>query len=397
MSRTVVANGNEMVVDGAIDAGCRFFAGYPITPSSEIAEGMAKKLPKLGGVFLQMEDEIASIECAIGGSLGGQKAITASSGPGISLKQEGLGFACMAEVPLVVVNVMRGGPSTGLPTRISQADIMQARWGTHGDHPVVALCPGSIDECYTETVRAFNIAEELRTPVYVLTDAILAHLAQKVELPDKKNITIVNRRRPTVKPEDYFPYDTRFGDIPPMADYFSGYRFHMTGLNHDKTGFPSIDPVLQESEEERLINKVLKRQERISTYENYKLDDAEIVVVAYGSNAFNARAAIDEARAAGIKVGLFRPITIWPFPSIPFQKVASTAKKIIVTEVNLGQIVYEIERIMLGGRAVTEIRNGKMIFDTRHPKSSADLSTVLQANGIPIHPSQILSKIKEVA
>ncbi|NOZ83571.1 MAG: 2-oxoacid:acceptor oxidoreductase subunit alpha [Epsilonproteobacteria bacterium] len=397
MKRAVVANGNEMVVEGAIDAGCRFFAGYPITPSSEVAEGMARKLPKLGGVFLQMEDEIASIACAIGGSLGGEKTMTASSGPGISLKQEGVGLACIAEIPLVIINAMRGGPSTGLPTRIAQSDIMQARWGTHGDHPAVAVCPGSVAECYTETVRAFNIAEELRTPVYVLSDAFLAHLSTKVELPGKEELKIANRLRPTVKSEEYYPYDTRFGDVPPLADYFSGYRFHVTGLNHDKTGFPNIDPVLQESEEERLINKVLKRQETIGTYENYKLEDAQIVVVAYGSNASGAKEAVDAARESGIKVGLFRPITIWPFPSIPFQKVAASAKQIIVTEVNLGQIVYEIERIMLGGRAVTEIKNGNLIFDTRHPRSSAELSTVLQANGTPIRPNQILSQIKEVA
>jgi len=397
MKRTVVANGNEMVVEGAIDAGCRFFAGYPITPSSEIAEGMAKRLPKIGGVFLQMEDEIASVACAIGGSLGGKKSMTASSGPGISLKQEGIGLACMAEVPLVIINAMRGGPSTGLPTRIAQADVMQARWGTHGDHPVVAICPATVKECYTETVRAFNIAEELRTPVYVLTDAFLAHLSEKVELPDGKELKIVNRKRPSVKPEDYYPYDTGFGDVPPIADYFSGYRFHVTGLNHDKTGFPDINPVLQESEEERLINKVLRRQEKIATYENYKIEDADIVIVAYGSNALGAKEAVDSARKAGIKAGLFRPITIWPFPSIALQQVAASAKHIIVTEVNLGQMVYEIERIILGGRAVTEIKNGNLIFDTRHPRSSADLTTVLQANGTPIRPNQILSRIKEVA
>ncbi len=397
MKRTVVANGNEMVVEGAIDAGCRFFAGYPITPSSEIAEGMAKRLPKIGGVFLQMEDEIASVACAIGGSLGGKKSMTASSGPGISLKQEGIGLACMAEIPLVIINVMRGGPSTGLPTRIAQADVMQARWGTHGDHPVVAICPATVKECYTETIRAFNIAEELRTPVYVLTDAFLAHLSEKVELPDGKELKIVNRKRPSVKPEDYYPYDTGFGDVPPIADYFSGYRFHVTGLNHDKTGFPDINPVLQESEEERLINKVLRRQEKIATYENYKIEDADIVIVAYGSNALGAKEAVDSARKAGIKAGLFRPITIWPFPSIALQQVAASAKHIIVTEVNLGQMVYEIERIILGGRAVTEIKNGNLIFDTRHPRSSADLTTVLQANGTPIRPNQILSRIKEVA
>jgi len=397
MKRTVVANGNEMVVEGAIDAGCRFFAGYPITPSSEIAEGMAKRLPKIGGVFLQMEDEIASVACAIGGSLGGKKSMTASSGPGISLKQEGIGLACMAEVPLVIINAMRGGPSTGLPTRIAQADVMQARWGTHGDHPVVAICPATVKECYTETVRAFNIAEELRTPVYVLTDAFLSHLSEKVELPDGKELKIVNRRRPSVKPENYYPYDTGFGDVPPIADYFSGYRFHVTGLNHDKTGFPDINPVLQESEEERLINKVLRRQEKIATYENYKIEDADIVIVAYGSNALGAKEAVDSARKAGIKAGLFRPITIWPFPSIALQQVAASAKHIIVTEVNLGQMVYEIERIILGGRAVTKIKNGNLIFDTRHPRSSADLTTVLQANGTPIRPNQILSRIKEVA
>jgi 2-oxoglutarate ferredoxin oxidoreductase subunit alpha len=379
MSKAQIMNGNELVSEAAIAAGCRFYAGYPITPSSEIPEHLSKRMPEVGGVFMQFEDEIASCMAAVGGSYAGYKAMTASSGPGISLKQEAIGLACMMELPLVVVNVMRGGPSTGLPTRVSQADVMQARWGTHGDHMVIAVAPETLLETYTETIRAFNMAEKYRTPVYVLTDAVLAHLNGRVELPDISELEIIDRAQPTVPPEEYNPYDVeRFGDIPPLpnAENFPKYRFHMTGLNKDKTGFPTVDRAAVEADEERMITKITDNIKDIESFEYYKMDDADLVVFAYGTNAAAARVAIDEARDAGIKVGMFRPITLWPFPEKQVAEIGKTFNKTIVTEINLGQMLYEVERVTEG---------------------NTDISTVLEASGVPIRPQQILDKIKEVS
>ncbi len=378
MSKAQIMNGNELVSEAAIAAGCRFYAGYPITPSSEIPEHLSKRMPEVGGVFVQFEDEIASCMAAVGASYAGYKSMTASSGPGISLKQEAIGLACMMELPLVVVNVMRGGPSTGLPTRVSQADLMQARWGTHGDHMVIAVAPETLIETYTETIRAFNMAEKYRTPVYVLTDAVLAHLNGRVELPDISELEIIERTQPTVPPEEYNPYDVeKFGIIPPLpnAKNFPKYKFHMTGLNKDKTGFPTVDKEAVEADEERMIKKIMDNVKDIESFEYYKMDDAKLVVFAYGTNAAAARVAVDEAREAGLKVGMFRPLTVWPFPEKQVAELGKTFDNMIVTEINLGQMLYEVDRVT---------------------KGNVEISTVLQAAGVPIRPKQILDKIKEV-
>ncbi len=378
MSKAQIMNGNELVSEAAIAAGCRFYAGYPITPSSEIPEHLSKRMPEVGGVFVQFEDEIASCMAAVGASYAGYKSMTASSGPGISLKQEAIGLACMMELPLVVVNVMRGGPSTGLPTRVSQADVMQARWGTHGDHMIIAVAPETLLETYTETIRAFNMAEKYRTPVYILTDAVLAHLNGRVELPDPSTLEIIDRTQPSVPPEEYNPYDVeRFGEVPPLPnkEKFHDYRFHMTGLNKDKTGFPTVNKEAVEADEERMIRKITGNIKDIESFEYYKMDDAQLAIFAYGTNAAAARVAVDEAREAGIKAGMFRPITVWPFPEKQVAEIGKNFDKMIVTEINLGQMLYEVERAT---------------------KGSIEISTVLQAAGVPIRPQQILDKMKEV-
>ena len=378
MSKAQIMNGNELVSEAAIAAGCRFYAGYPITPSSEIPEHLSKRMPEVGGVFVQFEDEIASCMAAVGASYAGYKSMTASSGPGISLKQEAIGLACMMELPLVVVNVMRGGPSTGLPTRVSQADVMQARWGTHGDHMIIAVATETLLETYTETIRAFNMAEKYRTPVYILTDAVLAHLNGRVELPDPSTLEIIDRTQPSVPPEEYNPYDVeRFGEVPPLPnkEKFHDYRFHMTGLNKDKTGFPTVNKEAVEADEERMIRKITGNIKDIESFEYYKMDDAQLAIFAYGTNAAAARVAVDEAREAGIKAGMFRPITVWPFPEKQVAEIGKNFDKMIVTEINLGQMLYEVERAT---------------------KGSIEISTVLQAAGVPIRPQQILDKMKEV-
>lgn len=338
--------GNEVIAEAAIAAGCRFFAGYPITPSSEVAAVMSKELPKVGGVFLQMEDEIASMGAVIGGSLGGMKAMTATSGPGFSLKQENLGFACMAEVPCVVVNVMRGGPSTGLPTLPAQGDVMQARWGTHGDHPIIVIYPADLTEMYWQTVRAFNLAEKFRTPVVLLSDELLGHMSERVEIPDPAELTIVDRRKPEVPPDAYLPFEIQDELVPPMANFFEGYRYHVTGLTHDQTGFPTENPDMAEAQLRRLMLKLTENMDDILEWEGEGLSDAEVVFFAYGVAARSVRAAMADLRADGVKVGLFRPITLWPFPSEALQKAVSGVKSLVVVEMNMGQMIREVERVV---------------------------------------------------
>jgi 2-oxoglutarate ferredoxin oxidoreductase subunit alpha len=344
--RILSSSGNAVVAAAAVDAGCRFYAGYPITPSSEIAAEMSHMMPRLGGVFIQMEDEIASMGAIIGASLAGLKAMTATSGPGFSLKQENIGFACMAEVPCVIVNVMRGGPSTGLPTLPAQGDVMQTRWGTHGDHSIIALAPSTLTETYHETVRAFNLAEQYRTPVVLLLDELLGHMSERVELPDPAELEIINRTRPEATPADYLPYTPPNGShVPPMADFFGGYRYHVTGLTHDASGFPTEDPRLAQKLIERLSAKITDNLDTILKNEESDLEEAEIMVLAYGSVARSARVAIAQARAAGIKVGLFRPVTLWPFPAARVAALAGQVKVILVPELNMGQLVGEVERV----------------------------------------------------
>jgi 2-oxoglutarate ferredoxin oxidoreductase subunit alpha len=374
--KDVFYQGNEACAEGALYAGCKFFGGYPITPSTEVAEFLSRRLPAVGGAFIQMEDEIAAMAAVIGASLTGLKSLTATSGPGFSLKQENLGFAMITEVPCVIVNVMRGGPSTGLPTGPSQSDVMQARWGTHGDHPVVALAPASVQEIFTETVRAFNLSEVLRTPVQVHFDEIIGHMREKITIPPAGALEVWDRPKPTCAPEDYKPYDTSEGIVPPMADFGSGYRYHVTGLNHDETGFPTNKPALVQPEEERLMNKITEHIDIIESYEYNQAEGAKVGILAYGSTARSTTAAINLAKEKGIAIDFFRPITLWPFPSDAVRDMAARVDTIIVPEMNLGQMIEEVERSIRG---------------------TAEVAGVNRVDGEPITPSEILEKIMEVS
>jgi len=366
--------GNEACAEGALRAGCRFFAGYPITPASEIAEHLSYQLPQVDGTFIQMEDEIASMGAVIGASLAGVKSMTATSGPGFSLMQENLGFACMAEVPCVVVNVMRGGPSTGLPTNPSQGDVMQARWGTHGDHPIIVLSPTSVMECFSLTVKAFNYSEKYRTPVILLMDEVVAHMREKVVLPDASEVEVIDRVKPSVPPEWYLPYeDTSFG-VPPMGIFGEGYRYHVTGLVHDIRGFPTlrqdeIEPFLL-----RLFRKISTHFNDIQLFENFFIEDADLVIVAFGCTARSAHRAMVEARARGMKVGLLKLITLWPFPRRFVEPLTQAGKTLLVPEMNMGQISREVKRVNQG---MTEV------------------ITVNKIDGTMITPQEILEKIEE--
>ena len=337
--------GNEACGWGALAAGCRFFGGYPITPSTEIAELLARNLPKVGGRFIQMEDEIASIAAIIGASVAGAKSMTATSGPGFSLMQENLGYAYMAEVPCVVVNVQRGGPSTGLPTKVAQADMMQAKWGTHGDYYPIALAPSSVRECFDLTIKAFNLAETYRSPVMLLSDEVLGHMREVVTLPDPEEIQIVTRTKPIDPPEWYKPFEITPDFRSPMASFGDGYRFHMTGLTHDESGFPTSKQNEIRDKLSKLKMKIMRHQEQICEIRTDLMDDAHIMVFAYGSTARAARQAIRIARKKRFKVGMVQPLTIWPFPD---QKIAEQLEKVdmvVVPELNQGQLIGEIERL----------------------------------------------------
>ena len=354
--------GNEAVAWGALAAGCRFFAGYPITPSTEIAEVLSRELPKVGGKFIQMEDEIASLAACIGASVGGLKSMTATSGPGFSLMQEHVGYAVMTEIPCVVVNVQRLGPSTGQPTSASQGDVMQARWGTHGDHPIIALCPTSVSQSFDLTVIAFNYSELYRTPVILLMDEVIGHMREKVDLPSSEKVHGVEREATSVPPEWYKPYGDTASDVPSMANFGSGFRYHVTGLFHDQMGYPTqrldeIDPWI-----ERVHRKIDRNIHEISMYEEDGLEAAKTVVVSYGATARSARHAVKLARQRRSKVGLATLLTIWPFQEELISRIAETAAHIIVPEMNRGQLVMEVERIA-GRRKVTRVNlaNGEMI------------------------------------
>jgi 2-oxoglutarate ferredoxin oxidoreductase subunit alpha len=372
--RAKLLQGNEACAAGAIAAGCRFFAGYPITPASEIAERLSVRLPQVDGTFIQMEDEIASMGAIIGASLAGAKSMTATSGPGFSLMQENLGYACIAEVPCVVVNVMRGGPSTGLPTNPAQGDVMQARWGTHGDHPIIVLSASSVLECFTLTVKAFNFSERYRTPVILLLDEVVAHMREKVVLPEPSEVEVIDRVKPSVPPEWYLPYeDTSFG-VPPMGIFGEGYRYHVTGLTHDIRGFPTlrqdeIEPFLA-----RLFRKIATHSDDIRLVEHFMTVDAEIVIIAYGCVARSARRAVLEARTQGMKVGMLKLITLWPFPRSFVQLLVKAGKTLFVPEMNMGQISREVKRVNEG---------------------MAQVLTLNKIDGTIISPKEILAKIKE--
>ncbi len=354
--------GNEAVSMGAIAAGCLFYAGYPITPSTEIAEVLSRELPKIGGKFIQMEDEIASMAAIIGASIGGLKSMTATSGPGFSLMQENLGYAAMTEVPCVVVNVQRLGPSTGQPTAASQGDVMQARWGTHGDHPIIALSPTSVSQAFDLTVTAFNFSEKYRTPVILLLDEIIGHMREPVELPDFETVTRFERTITNLTPEQYRPYGDTINDVPPMANFGEGYRYHITGLFHDPMGFPTqrLDEI--DHWIERVHRKIERASHDIILTESDGVERAGTVVVSYGASARSARHAVRMARQHRHKVGMVTLHTIWPFAEEVIERVARTARRIIVPEMNLGQLALEVERIAGRGKVKRVNRaNGEMV------------------------------------
>lgn len=381
--RTVLMQGNEAIARGALAAGLDFFAGYPITPSTEIAEICATELPLIGGKFIQMEDEIASISAIIGASLAGARSMTATSGPGYSLMTEGIGFSKMTETPCVVVNVMRGGPSTGLPTKPSQSDIMQARWGNHGDAPAIALYPNSVSESYELSIRALNLAEKYRTCVVLLSDEVLGHMRETIELPDISKIKIVKRITPTKPPEWYQHYPDNPKYPMPRASFGEGYRFHVTGLSHDAKGFPTNRADENKILMDRLRNKIAYNIDDIVQIENYQMQDAKIAIFAAGITSRAAKEAVVMARKKGIKVGLMRPLTIWPFPDAVVKKFLGDKKAIIVPELNEGQLSLELKRVM----------GGIWNYETRKTKNIVEIH---KTDGQLIKPDKILQTIMEV-
>ncbi len=343
--KRVLLQGNEAIAEGALAAGCRFFAGYPITPASEIGEILSVRLPQVGGTFIQMEDEISSMGAVIGASLAGVKSMTATSGPGFSLMQENLGFACIAEVPCVVVDVMRGGPSTGLPTNPSQGDVMQARWGTHGDHPIIVLAVSTVRDCFDITVQAFNLSEAYCVPVIVLSDEMVAHTRETITLPSLDEIRVVSRTSPSMPSEWYIPYEGDSRGVPTMAAFGEGYRHHVTGLVHDVRGFPTQRSDEIEAFVSRLFRKITQGFHEIQMTKSFMADDAEVAVIAYGSVARSARQAVSDARKQGIKAGLLQLITLFPFPRRSVEGVLRQCRAVLVPEMNMGQISREVKRV----------------------------------------------------
>ena len=350
--KKVLLQGNEAIVQGALAAGCRFFAGYPITPASEISEILSVQLPLVGGTFIQMEDEIASMGAIIGASLAGVKSMTATSGPGFSLIQENLGYACITEVPCVIVNVMRGGPSTGLPTNVAQGDVLMARWGTHGDHPIIVLSVSSVSECFSVTIKAFNLSEKFRVPVIILSDEVVAHTRESVILPNQNEVQVFDRITPSVPPEWYKPYADNNRGVPDMAAMGEGYRHHVTGLVHDERGFPTQQPKEVEQFLNRLHNKITKGFSEIVMTKSFEMEDAEVCVIAYGSVARSAMRAIRDARAQGIKAGMVQLVTLFPFPRKVVDSALRQCKAVIIPEMNMGQISREIHRVNQAGTRI---------------------------------------------
>lgn len=372
MSKKVLMQGNAACVEGAIKAGMRFFAGYPITPSTEIAEMSSLLLPKVGGHFIQMEDELASMAAIIGASSVGVKSMTATSGPGFSLKQENIGYACMTEIPCVIVDVQRGGPSTGLPTSPSQGDVMQARWGTHGDHPMIAISPSSVSETYFLTIKAFNYAEKYKTPVILLMDEIVGHLREGIEINDD-NIEVIERKKNDEI--NKLGYDTKDGLIP-NNHLVGNLKYNITGLSHGVDGFPTNNHEVAGALHERLMKKIDENEKDIIEYEEYKLDDADTAIICFGGTARSVKSAIEMARNEGLKVGMFRAITVWPSPKDAIKKLGDKVKRVIVVEHNYGQYLLEVERI---------IKNNNCKIDF-----------LGKIDGTVITPDEILNKIKEV-
>lgn len=378
-TRDIISTGNDLAAIAAVDAGCMFFGGYPITPSSEVMETISDLLPAVGGVCIQMEDEIGGICAAIGAGMGGVRAMTATSGPGVSLKAENLGLSQMAEVPVVLVNVMRGGPSTGLPTRVSQGDVKQASNPSHGDYRSITLCAGNLAECYTEVVRAFNLADRFMQPVIVLLDETIGHMHGKAIIPTAKEVKkhIIPRKTFDGAPEDYRPYECEPTAPAVLNPMFNGYRYHYTGLHHDGKGFPTEEINTCRKLIQRLEDKVMAHQDELEFNEEFKCDDLgenDILIIAYGSVSLSAKEAIVDLRKNGIKAGLFRPITIWPSPAKRIRELTSKIKNVLVVELNIRQYTEEIERA----------------------SSRLDIKGLYKVNGRPIAPSEIISKVKEV-
>jgi 2-oxoglutarate ferredoxin oxidoreductase subunit alpha len=367
-------DGDYALAEGALAAGCRFFAGYPITPSTETAERFSERIPTVGGVFIQMEDEIASIAALIGAGWGGKKVMTVTSGPGFSLMMENIGLACMMEVPLVIANVQRGGPSTGLPTLTGQQDMMQVKWGSHGDYEIIALSPDSPQECFDLTIEAFNLSETYRVPVFVMTDECVGHMHEKVVIPPAEEIELVERKWYTGPKEEYLPYKNDGDMVPFMVKAGDGHRFHTTGLTHDERGYPVINAAAQEVCVTHLKEKIIKNADKIIRFEEKDIETADVIVISYGITSRVAVKAVQAAKKAGIKVGTLRLITVWPFPEKRIRELARKVKAFVVPEINYGQIVLEVERCAAGQAKVIGVRHcGGWVHD----------------------PDDILEKIKE--
>ncbi len=375
-TREIISSGNDLAARAAVDAGCMFFAGYPLTPSSEVMHTISDLLPKIGGAAIQMEDEIAGVAAAIGAGMSGIRTLTATSGPGISLKAENLGLAQMCEVPLVVINVMRGGPSTGLPTRVSQGDVSQAKNPSHGDYKSITLCAGNLAECYTETVRAFNLADRFMQPVFVLLDETLGHMHAKAQIPTVEAVKagIVPRKTFDGAPEDYKPYGVEQDEPAVLNPMFTGYRYHYTGLHHDAMGFPTEEIETCRKLIDRLFKKVDDHLDELESNEEYMLDDADILIVGYGSASLAIKEAVNILRKDGIKVGMFRPITLWPSPEKRMHELGQKFDKVLSVELNQGQYLEEVQRSM-----------GRL-----------DIQKLTKTNGRPFSPSDIIEKVKEV-
>lgn len=377
MGRKRFMQGNEAVTEGAVYAGARFYAGYPITPSSEIAESSSTRMLEVGGYFVQMEDELASMAAIAGASLSGMKAFTATSGPGFSLMQENLGMAQLAEIPCVIVNVQRSGPSTGLATKPAQADIMQIRWGRHGDQAIIALAPASVQECFDLTVRAFNLAEKYRTPVVLMPDEIVGHMRESIVIPDLGELAVFDRKKPSCDPSEYLPfkYDDEDDGIAPMAEYGSNYVFHVTSSMHGECGFSQNDPSNAQKKIDHLYSKIYSHVDDIVQTKEFCTDDMDLLVVTSGSTTRSAHAAVLQARKLGMKVGLVQLVTVWPFADKQIAALAKGVKKILVPEMNKGQMVGEVQRVIGGSLPVHALQ---------------------KTNGIGIEPAEILAAIKEV-
>jgi len=375
-TREVISSGNDLAARASVDAGCMFFAGYPLTPSSEIMHTISDLLPKVGGAAIQMEDEIAGVAAAIGAGMSGVRTLTATSGPGISLKAENLGLAQMCEVPLVVHNVMRGGPSTGLPTRVSQGDVAQAKNPSHGDYKSITLCAGNLAECYTETVRAFNLADRFMQPVFVLLDETIGHMHAKAEIPTAEAVKagIVPRKTFDGPADEYLPYGVGEDEAAVLNPMFTGYRYHYTGLHHDGSGFPTEEIETCRKLIDRLFAKVDNHRDEIELNEEYMVDDADILLIGYGSASLAIKEAVNMLRKDGIKVGMFRPITLWPSPEARMHELGQKFDKVLSIELNQGQYLEEVQRSM-----------GRL-----------DIQKLTKTNGRPFSPADIIEKVKEV-